>query len=205
MTVFANVEDLKEAILGNAPEEFFDQFVVGRETVHFDGDKLDFVSQTFLEEYGVAPSRDQLIVVGSSKLGFALHSKRQGGAEIAPAFRRFSVESDIDLSICSPDLFDLLWHEISAFMCTKRNMPFRQRNLGDYLSYGWLRTDHLPNAPAPHLIKCDNLRFVRGRIRRDRQRGHPKINFGIFHDVEHLKLYQARSINVCRQTLENPL
>lgn len=99
MTVFVKVEDLKEAILGKAPDDFFDQFVVGQETVHFDGDKLDFVSQTFLEEYGVAPSRDQLIVVGSSKLGFALHSKRQDGTEIAPAFRRFSVDSDIDLSI----------------------------------------------------------------------------------------------------------
>jgi len=205
MTVFATVDALKDAVLTHTAEDFFDQFLLGQGTPHFDDDKLGFVSEVLQEEYGVAPHKDEMVVVGSSKLGFALHDKWKDGAVTAPAFRSFGVDSDIDLTICSHELFDILWHELSAFLCRKDYLPVRYKKLGDYMSYGWLRTDQIPYAPAPHLVKCDNLRFACAKVRKNRQRGHPKVNFGIFHDVEHLKLYQTRSIDLCRLALENPL
>ena len=205
MTVFANVEDLKEAVRTYSATEFFDHFLLGRETPHFDSRKIEFVSEVLQREYGVAPKTSELIVVGSSKLGFALHEKRRDGVVVSPAFRNFDTESDIDLTICSHELFDILWHELSAYLCRENFLPVRHKKLGDYMSYGWLRTDQLPNASPPHLVKCDNLRLACAKVRKNRQRGHPKVNFGIFHDLEHLKLYQTRSIDLCRSALENPL
>lgn len=205
MTVFESIEDLKEALLDNSPEAFFDDFVAGKQTPHFGGDKLDFVSEILHSDYGVAPSRDEMVVVGSSKLGFALHEKRRGRDVVSAAFRAYGPESDVDLSICSPAFFDILWRELSAYACKQNYMPFRHKKLGDYLTYGWLRTDQLPTISSPLLVKCGNLGLARGKVRRDRRRGHPKINFGIFHDIDHLKLYQARSIRSCRISLEKPL
>jgi hypothetical protein len=205
MGLFVNSDALKLAVLNSSPAEFFENYVLGQSTPHFGTDKLDFVSEAINEQYGISPRKDELIIVGSSKLGFALHKKISGGQIVAPAFREFGPESDIDLSICCTKLFDLLWHELSAYMCKQSIMPFRHQKLGDYLTYGWLRQDQIPAAPAPHLIKCDNLRLVRGKVRKDRRRGHPKIDFGLFHDLEHLQLYQTRSIGACRKNLENPL
>jgi hypothetical protein len=205
MVSFINPDTLKQAVLDFSPKEFFDNYILGKNTPHFDGVRLDFVSEAFNEEYGISPKREDLIVVGSSKLGFALHKKMRSGEVVAPAFRAFGPESDIDLSICCSNLFDLLWYEISACACDQAVIPYRHRSLGDYLTYGWLRQDQLPIAPASKLIKCDNLRLVRGKIRKDRKRGHPKIDFGIFHSVDHLKLYQMRSIGACRKSLEFPL
>ncbi len=205
MTAFTDIDALKKAILENSPADFFEDFVVRKETPHFGADKLEFVSDIIQNDYGVKPNQNELIVVGSSKIGVALHNKIKEGKIVAPAFRQFGIESDIDLSICCPDFLNLLWHQISAYMCKQRYMPFRYKKFGDYLGYGWLRSDQFPSASAPHLVKCDNLRFALGKIRKDRRRGHPKISFGIFHDIEHLTLYQARSISLCRQNLENPL
>lgn len=146
-----------------------------------------------------------MMVVGSSKLGFAIHAKKKDGIEVLPAYRPFGENSDIDLSICSPKLFNLLWHEISAYFNTMAKMPYRHRKLGEYLAYGWLRQDHLPATAAPHLVKCSSLRMTRGIIRNNKDRGHPLLDIGIFHDLEHLKLYQTRSILLSKRTLEEPL
>jgi hypothetical protein len=205
MSVFTNIPDIQKAILEHSPDEFFQKYVLSQSTQNFSKDKLNFVIEVLSEEYGINLKLEELIVVGSSKLRFALHDKKQDGKLVANAFRPFGPESDIDLSICSPALFNLLWHELSSYVCTQNFMPYRHQKLGDYLTYGWLRQDHIPNVPAPYLNKCDNLRFARGKVRNNRQRGHPKVNFGIFHDAEHLGLYQARSIKLCRKKLENPL
>lgn len=204
MTAFQNTNQLKKAICDYSSSDFFDQFISGHKTKHFDDEKLNFVAETIYGEYEVKLKMDHLIVVGSAKIGFALHNKIKNGEIIKPAFRGFDAESDIDLSICSPTLFRDLWHDLSLYFSKEKYIPIRNNKLGDYLTYGWLRIEQLPKTHRRHL-KCDNLRLVTGKIRQERQRGHPKINLGIFHDIEHLKIYQTRSINLCRLSLENPL
>lgn len=205
MSVFASENELKEAILANTPDDFVDQFILGRDTHHFPVEKMEYVAEVFADEYGVGVTKDELMVVGSSKLGFATHDKRKNGTVVSLAYRSFGENSDIDLSLCSPSLFRILWHEISAYYNQMPQMPYRHRRLGDYLAYGWLRSDQLPVATAPHLVKCSNLRIVRSRIRKNRQKGHPMVDIGVFHDMTHLKLYQARSIGASKQKLEAPL
>ena len=84
-------------------------------------------------------------------------------------------------------------------------MPDNLSGVGSYLTYGWLRLDKLPNEDARALVRCQSLKSIRGKVRNDRERGHPKVEFGLFHDREHLELYQKRSLSLCRKILENPL
>jgi hypothetical protein len=205
MTVFPTVDALKSALRTNTPTDFFDQFLLGRTTHHFDDDKIEFVKDVLSNEYSINLGKNEIVVVGSSKLGFALHKKIVGGTVAAPAFREFGEESDIDISICSHKLFDVLWHEISSYLSKNSYMPARVKKFGDYMAYGWLRADQIPPEDTSKLVRLSNLRIACSRIRRDRNRGHPKVNFGIFHDVEHLRLYQSRSIGLCKSNLENPL
>ncbi|MDO9638985.1 MAG: hypothetical protein Q7J44_10620 [Pseudotabrizicola sp.] len=205
MPVFSNVDVLKEEILALSPSDFFDRYILHEDTEHFGNDRIDFVAEILTDTYGVAVNREDILVVGSSKIGFAMHDKFKNGVNSAPAFRSYGVESDIDLSICSESLFKVLWHELSEFACRQKSTPYRSGDLGNYLAYGWLRQDHFPKLPGARLIRCENLQVCRGRVRRNRARGHPKVDFGIFYNIEHLKLYQSRSIRLCRQKLEKPL
>lgn len=205
MPAFSNVDALKENILKLSADDFFDRYILHEETEHFDSERLNFVAEILTEEYGVTVDRHDLLVVGSSKIGFALHNKMKYGQVVAPAFRSYGVESDIDLSICSESLFKLLWHELSEFACRQESMPYRSGDLGNYLTYGWLRQDHFPKLPGARFIRCEALQTCRGRVRKNRGRGHPKVDFGIFYSMEHLKSYQSRSIRLCKQNLEIPL
>jgi len=85
-------------------------------------------------------------------------------------------------------------------------MPCQKfKKLGMYLIYGWLRLDHLPFTQDYKSLLCRKLNVCRSKIRKDRQHGHPKIEMGIYYDLEHLKIYQTRSIRQCKERLENPL
>ncbi|WP_146036533.1 hypothetical protein [Pseudotabrizicola formosa] len=205
MAVFTDETALKTAMTENSGSAFVDSYILGADTTHFDLNKRRFVSDLINEEYGIQVEAQELVVVGSSKLGFGINEKRLFDGRIAPAYRPFSEFSDIDLSICSPALFNLLWHEISANFHQLSYFPYKCRKLGDYFTYGWLRLDQIPYDVAPRLVKCESLKVLRGKARKDRVNGHPKLNFGIFHDVHHLKLYQLRSVDACRKKLESPL
>ena len=205
MVAFLEVNELKDSLLAMSANDFFDAFVLGVQSHHFGPERIDFVCSVLLDFYGVEIARPEVVVVGSSKIGFALHPKYKDGVKVADPFRAFGPESDIDLSVCSPKLFSLLWHELSEYLYTKGRVPVRTQKLGDYLTYGWLRQDKLPPAEPPYLILCDNLRFARGRIRGDRMRGHPKVNLGIFYDLEHLRLYQTNGITRVRAQVGDPL
>jgi len=205
MSSFQEITKLKTELISISPEDFFDKHIQGINTPHFDTERINFVSSILQEEFLIEIKENDLLVVGSSKIGFALHDKYKLGKKVGCAFRSFDDNSDIDLAICSPKLFSSLWHEISLSFSQIENMPHRQNNLGDYLTYGWLRTDQLKDYRGRTLIKCGKIRDVRAKIRKDRKKGHPLVDFGIFYDLEHLKTYQVRSISQCRQKLENPL
>ena len=203
--MFATVDDLKRAILEEPDKDFLEKYVFGVHSAKFGENRIKFAASLIENEYSIDLSPSKFVVVGSSKIGFALHPKFIRGAESKPAFRSYGQDSDIDLSIFSPELFALIWHEISALACKKSYMPVNLGGFGSYLTYGWLRLDKLPNEDARSLVRWQGLKSIRGKVRNDRERGHPKVEFGLFHDREHLELYQKRSLSLCRKRLESPL
>lgn len=200
--MFNNPKELQDRILALPENDFIDEHLFSAETPHFTKERVEFVAQTLSELYRIDIADHEIIVVGSAKLGFALHDKYRMGAKVADAFRPYSAESDIDISICSPTLFRLLWQELSSAYSHDARLPVDTGKLGDYLCYGWLRFDKYPDFPPEQLTRYNRFRTARSTIRRNRLSGHPKADFGVFYDVEHLRIYQIRSISRCRQRLE---
>jgi hypothetical protein len=206
MTIFTNLCDLKKQLKSLTPEDFFEEFILRKQTSRFDENSLEFVAEVLGNEFNLTFQKEDLVVVGSSKLGFALHDKRKEGQVIAQAFRCYSENSDIDLAVCSPNLFSLLWHEVSAFASRNKHMYDHElKGLGPHLIFGWLRHDQCRSEARNQLMHYQNLKKCRSTIRKERNRGHPKIEMGIFYDVHQLKIYQARSIRICREKMESPL
>lgn len=197
--MFYNADDLKTAVLASTPEDFFDDHLTGGHSRHFSEAKLEHFCTVFSDSFETDVSKDSVVMVGSAKLGFALHEKKKSDQTLK-AFRPFSDVSDIDLTICNHELFKKIWYELSAHACLQNYMPWNPKKLADYLLYGWLRPDKFPKGVA--LTHCDRFYETIGRLRRDRTNGHPAISVALFYSTEQLKRYQTRSIKACKIGLE---
>ena len=196
---FDKIDSLKAAIRVEEPSDFFKKYIADVETKHFSTSRIDFVAEVASDEYQIDVKKNDIVVVGSSKIGFALHNKYRNKMIISKAFREYDNNSDIDIAICSPSLFQKIWNELSGFACDQMYLPYRHKKLNDYLLYGWLRPDHFPTDGS--LLNCKKVRTVRGKLRLDRIRGHPKVELALFGSIEQLQLYQTRSIRLCRENL----
>lgn len=203
--MFASVAELKRTIALLSPDEFVEQKLLTGASSHFDSDRIEHTAQILSQEYRIDVSDSELHVVGSAKIGYALHDKKKEGKDPQPAFRPYDQNSDIDLAICCPKLFERLWYELNAHFCRKSYIPFESGKVGDYLCYGWLRLDRLPRSEMQGLGMYRRLLETIAVLRKDTERGHPKLEIGVFHDREHLRMYQVRSVGSCRQKLESPL
>lgn len=197
--MFDDADQLKAEIRALTPEDFFDTYLSSGHSQHFEEDRLAYFCQAFTESFHVDLTHNSVIMVGSAKLGFAMHEKKKPDRTLA-AFRPFSARSDIDLTICHPELFEKIWFELSAHACLQNYMPWRHGNLADYLMYGWLRPDKFPKGIA--LTHCDKFYETVGKLRRNRSKGHPKLSVALFYSAEQLKRYQAKGIRACRARLE---
>ena len=78
-------------------------------------------------------------VVGSAKLGFGIAPRK--------LYRHFSEESDVDVVIVSPQLFDEISKDVYEYWRTGGYWE-RQRDFEHYLFRGWIRPDKLPPSSA---------------------------------------------------------
>jgi hypothetical protein len=104
--------------------------------------------------FGAPVERQQVVVVGSAKLGFSISEKRTFGGVGLERYRPFRPESDIDIALVHPFIFDQLWRELSDHSHRSPTMPRDSARLGDYLVYGWIRPDHFPK--NVRLRRCDD-------------------------------------------------
>lgn len=197
--MFDDAAQLKAEIQALEPEDFFDAHLSGGHSKHFTEERLAHFCETFSDKFEVELSPDAVTMVGSGKLGFAMHEKKKPGYTLK-AFRPFRAGSDIDLTICHPELFKKIWFELSAHACLQHYMPWRHENLADYLMYGWLRPDKFPKGVA--LTHCDRFYATVGELRRDRNNGHPGLSVALYFSTEQLKRYQTKGIRACRALLE---
>ena len=90
------------------------------------------------QKFGLNPQ--DVIMVGSAKLGFSISPLQR--------WQPFHGESDIDVAIISPDIFDRFWKELYDFniKLTDRT-PKEDKQYYIFLDYffkGWLRPDFFP-------------------------------------------------------------
>ena len=128
----------------------------------------------------------EIYITGSGKLGFSPHKRT-----------KFDYNSDIDVALISPSLFDKIMLEISNFQMNIRNnrAVVRDRELAmyheflEYSALGWIRPDKLPISFQMKTLKDDWFNFF-DSISYDKSGvGNYKVAAGVFKSYEHFERY----------------
>lgn len=130
-------------------------------------------------------------MVGSGKLGFSIKPNRRYGL--------FNDESDIDLAIISPNLFESVWR--TAFLYSKTGAYWPKRDeFFSYLSEGWIRPDKFPKTNFDPFFQ-EWWDFFMG-LTRSRQFGDFPVRAGIYQSEFFLEQYQKICVEQCKRELE---
>jgi hypothetical protein len=195
--------ELKSQLLTTDLEDFVDSVVLSDGSPHFSPQQVLHVATALSAKFSTELTSENIRIIGSAKLGFGLFKKKTKEGEILPAFRAFRPDSDIDVAVICPQLFDLIWDELSTYANSTPWMPWNSGRLGDYMVYGWLRPDHFPK--HVRLRRCDDWWDVFHALSADSRFGRRTIRGALYHSREHLRKYQLRGLNQCKLELESPL
>jgi hypothetical protein len=117
-----------------------------------DGQTREAISANIAAKFSLPQTT--CIFVGSAKLGFSIVKKND-----KPLYRSFSLQSDIDIAIVDPQLFDRVWEQ--TFLGLKRPPNLGQPALeisGVRLMSAWAPMSHSTAISAP----CCRSRYVVG-------------------------------------------
>lgn len=161
---------------------FGEAFIVER-------DKYFDLRSDISDHFLIHPS--EVLMVGSGKLGFSIKPSKR--------YIPFGEESDIDMAIVSPDLFDRVWkqsleYSLSGALWGRESSDIFKK----YLFRGWIRPDKLPVTPEfketqdwwEYFNLLTNLHGI------------AKITGGLYRSWYHFELYQSRAIVGCKQDME---
>lgn len=194
-----DLPSLKSALSELEPIDFVSQHIIGGQPKHLNQEQLEYIRVRICEAVRIDIPATEINIVGSAKIGFGLFRKKlKHGGEL-PAFRPFGPESDIDVAICSSQLFDQAWVELCDFAIAKPWLPHIMKNTGNYLVYGWLRPDQVPRE-----ARLRTLDLFQDRMRdlsRSSELGRRKVSGALYRDLSFLSKYQARGISLCRKEL----
>ena len=144
----------------------------------------------------------EVFITGSAKLGFSAHQRKE-----------FDYDSDIDVAIVAPTLYERMMDEINAYQMalresrkavTEQELNMYHKFL-EYTAIGWFRPDLLPLAFNIDLIKkewfafFDSLSYGRSEV------GDYKVTAGIFRTYKHLEGYQHSCLVRLSQSLKIPV
>jgi len=133
---------------------------------------------------------NEVLVVGSAKLGFSIAPHKK--------YRYFGNNSDIDVVIVSPNLFDLFWKNV--YNLWREKIIWESENdFKKYLFQGWIRPDKLPNSKNFQLSN-DWWEFFRN-LTSTGDFGPYKINGAIYKDWNFLEGYQNFAVQYCKDQL----
>lgn len=175
------------------------EFILEAPCLHVAQNEIEFIRSSLSDAVSITIEPEELIVVGSAKLGFGLFEKRRRGTDPLPRFRPFGPASDIDVAVCSSQLFDTVWKELCDYALGKPWLPYIMKNSGNYLVYGWLRPDQVPL--EARLRTLDNFQDRLRRLSIAAALGRRKISGAIYRDASFLSKYQTRGIAQCRKEL----
>lgn len=134
------LDDAKKDLLDHTPQQYFERWLLATTPFAFDTEDTQFAAfrRELSDSLEVHPA--ELFMVGSAQLGFSLHPDH--------LLRAFSAESDLDVVVVSPTIFDAAWRDLlqrrgdPALLETEQKRLFKKtrENFFD----GYLRPDHLP-------------------------------------------------------------
>lgn len=196
----AVLEEYKEDLLKLTSLEVVDKYILSGDSFFTTEDDLQFLRRRISVEFGVDESEVTVRIVGSAHLGFAILKKRTVENSTLPMFRNFGPSSDIDVLVASEAIYQIIWDELCGYSHRQRPWPWRSERLGDYHMCGWLRPDHFP--PSPTLFRCRTWMNLFSRFSRDDRFGKRQVRGGLFHSIDHARIYYERSIKQCQSDAE---
>lgn len=195
-----DITQLKSEIINNEPREFVEKYIVNSNNIRISDAQINIIQDAVSRSTGIALEPEEILIVGSAKLGYGLFEKKRKEQPDLPAFRPFCGESDIDIAFVSPTLFEAIWRELATYANSKPWMPYRMNKLGDYLVYGWIRPDHIPY--EARLRTYDSWRDTMRKLTASNHFGRRKLSGALYRDKEFLIKYQTRGISNCKTMLE---
>lgn len=188
--------EFRTLIRAQPAEQVVDDVLFANEAKHVSAEQLQAVDVALRTAFGLdADDLLELIVVGSSKLGYSVCEKRLRSGELLPRYRKFSANSDIDIVVVSQKLYFKFWRELSAYSHAQRPFPWGSGALGDYHVVGWLRPDTFPAVNRPPL--CVRWWEVFGGLGR-RYFSDRKVRGGLYFMRSFAHEYHRRAVDSCR-------
>lgn len=137
----------------------------------------------------------EIYITGSAKLGYSPFKNKD-----------FDYDSDIDVAIISPSLFETIMKSISQYQVRfrKARAVVRERELAmyheflEYVALGWIRPDKLPISFQMRTFKNDWFEFFQEISNGKSEVGNYKVNAGVFQSYEHLEDYIVGGLNDIR-------
>lgn len=176
-----------------SPEDIVDEVILRDDAVHVSAANRTYLLSSLSDTFGVEEGSVRIWIVGSAKLGFSITEKKRAD-QVYPRYRPFSPVSDIDIAVVSPEIFRIIWDEVSIYAYGQPWMPWNSGRLGDYLVYGWLRPDYFPKA---RVRRCDDWWDLFRRLSANPRFGRRAVRGGLFHSLDDLKRYLRRSVLEC--------
>jgi hypothetical protein len=192
------VNQTQQLIASNDCETFVREYLLPSNPLHVSNEDVAFILARMSESFSVSSESIQLWVVGSANLGFSLTDKTVKKIYY-PRYRRFSLESDIDLAVVCQPIFEQIWDDLSRHSHRSFRFPWESYKCGDYLVCGWLRPDHFPNGPL--VTKCNTWRDLFYSLSTNARFKRRKVRGGLFYSVEELVRYQCRCVTACKKAL----
>jgi len=135
--------------------------------------------------FGLHPT--EVVVVGSAKLGFSLVPEKR--------YRPFGDTSDIDVAICSSDLFDACWEEVFDYWA-RPEFWFGLEDFRKYLFRGWMRPDKLP--PARSFQRSQKWWEFFRELTSEGTFGPYKVRGALYKNWHFLESYQQKCVRDCK-------
>ena len=149
------------------------------------------------EHFGIA--FHEIFITGSAKLGFSAHK-----------FKDFDYESDVDVAIVSPKLFDqfLDWTQNYQMNLREARNAVTAKEIQmyheflEYVAIGWIRPDKLPYSFRIGSIKESWFNFFQSISYSNSEIGNYKVSGGVFKSYAHLEKYTLSGLMKIKKRLD---
>jgi hypothetical protein len=189
-----DVEEFKSELNSKTAREIVEQRLLCSSAEKATTEYVETVRHRICTSFSIPSVSVEIVVVGSAKLGFSLVEKEVKG-EIKPRYRPFDEDSDIDVAVVSPLLFERVWSQLAVYGHKQVPFPWKSK-LNHYLLFGWLRPDLFPSDSRPAI--CKAWWRVFDGLSSDRSLGFRKTRGGLYYSKEFLANYQMRAVVECQ-------
>jgi len=141
----------------------------------------------------------EVFITGSAKLGFSPHKEKM-----------FDYDSDIDIAIVSPRLYEKILDSIYDYQMelrrARRTITVKELSMYheflEYIATGWIRPDKLPLSFQVDKLKTEWFEFFKSLSHGGSEVGNYKASAGVFKTYRHFEQYTVSGFKQLKKSLE---